>query len=93
MRRWEAIRPISEVNHVPANIQMQKTGAGVAFQGDTALPASDLERSADSRRSAPNLFCFIGQAGLIRECINDRKQLLTSVARALGYFKALVILS
>jgi hypothetical protein len=47
MRRWEAIRPISEVNHVPANIQMQKTGAGVAFQGDTALPASDLERSKD----------------------------------------------
>ena len=44
MRRWEAIRPISEVNHVPANIQMQKTGAGVAYQGDTALPASDLER-------------------------------------------------
>jgi hypothetical protein len=42
MRRWEAIRPISEVNHVPANIQMQKTGAGVAYQGDTAFPASDL---------------------------------------------------
>jgi len=46
MRRWEAIRPISEVNHVPANIQMQKTGAGVAYQGDTAFPASDLERYA-----------------------------------------------
>jgi hypothetical protein len=24
---------------------MQKTGAGVAYQGDTAFPASDLERS------------------------------------------------
>jgi hypothetical protein len=24
---------------------MQKTGAGSAFQGDAALPASDLERS------------------------------------------------
>jgi len=26
------------------NIQMQKTGAGVAYRGDAALPASDLER-------------------------------------------------
>jgi hypothetical protein len=26
---------------------MQKTGAGAALQGDTALPASDLERSPD----------------------------------------------
>jgi hypothetical protein len=25
---------------------MQKTGAGAALQGDTSLPASDLERSA-----------------------------------------------
>jgi hypothetical protein len=29
------------------NNQMQKTGAGVACQGDAALPASDLERSKD----------------------------------------------
>jgi len=27
------------------NIQMQKTGAEAACQGDTPLPASDLERS------------------------------------------------
>jgi hypothetical protein len=26
---------------------MQKTGAGVAYQGDAALPASDLERWAN----------------------------------------------
>jgi len=25
-------------------IQMQKTGLGIAYQGDTSLPASDLER-------------------------------------------------
>jgi len=27
-----------------SNIQIQKTGAGSAGQGDAALPASDLER-------------------------------------------------
>jgi hypothetical protein len=26
------------------NIQMQKTGAGVVYQGDATLPASDLGR-------------------------------------------------
>lgn len=30
-----------------ANIQMQKTGAAVAYQGDALLSASDLERSMD----------------------------------------------
>jgi hypothetical protein len=29
------------------NIQMQKTGAGVVYQGDASLPASDLGRSAN----------------------------------------------
>lgn len=28
------------------NIQMQKTGAGVVYQGDASLPASDLGRYA-----------------------------------------------
>ena len=29
------------------NIQMQKAGEEVIYQGDASLPASDLERSAD----------------------------------------------
>lgn len=37
------------------NIQMQKTGAGAACQGDAALPASDLGRSADIPKSERQL--------------------------------------
>jgi hypothetical protein len=34
-----------------ANIQMQKTDAGVAYQGDALLSASDLERWTENGNS------------------------------------------